>query len=429
MGRGFKILLIGFLIVSLGFGTLFSMASGNTFALPNNSALVLACLSNNLEAPPPVDGRDSYAVPETLENITDSLRRFQSIMENKQGIINQGLIRWMTKNTTMWMKTLATTSNNQSALQLLIQFLDENPEYQEHFKSYTMALMRYYEALERQNMWEASMVDSHYIVETGEVIEEWNVSYVMDGEPFTVFCKQYSLEINGTTYTAVKAEFYNEKGILIADPDIYVKAPPYYYWYWFPWPWPWGQIIVYGQDDYIYTHFRYTVEIGGITYNETFWYLMDATEECNFDEMVIFAIATAIGGIVGKYNLVAGLIVAVVGAYEYSNIEHLKTTLWQVAFYNGEWGLRTVFRNHYLWGVFPIWDSYNGITFWAINKQGTWVQAFPSPTGGLSLAYCTKWAAEQMALYIAQMGALWGVNQWVWVGPYIPYYYEVPNWP
>jgi hypothetical protein len=214
---------------------------------------------------------------------------------------------------------------------------------------------------------------------------------------------------------------------LIADPDIYVKAPPYYYWYWFPWPW--GQIIVYGQDDYMYTHFRYTVEIGGITYNETFWYLMDATEECNFSETVIAAITIATAAIVGRYNFIAGLIASVVGAYDYTNIEHLKTTLWEVAYLNGEWGLRTVLRNHYLWGVAPYWDPYSGITFWAINKQGTWVQAFPSPTGGLSLAYSDKWVAQEMALYIAQLGALWGVNQWVWVGPYIPYYYEVPNWP
>ena len=423
MNKGIKVLLIGFLVVSLGFGTGFAMVSGNILTASNNSAFILACLSNSwgIQSPLALDGKN-YIVTDNFKNITDSQSQFQSIMEYEQKIINQGLMKWMTKNSTMWMKTLATTNDNESALQLFTQFLNENPKYQEHFKKYDSALMHYFEALERKSMLETSSVDSHFIIKNGEIIEEWNVSTVIDGEPFTFICKQYSLEINGTTYTAVKAEAYNEDGKLIADPDIYVKAPPYYYWYWFWWPWPWGQTIVYGQDDYMYTHFRYTVEIGGITYNETLWYLLDVTEECNYDEIIITAITIALGGVVGYFNFVAGILVGVAGAYTYSNIEHLKTTLWQVAYYNGEWGLRTLFRNHYLWGAAPAWDVYDGITFWAINKDGQRVQAFPNPAGGLSLAPINKYSAQQMALHIASCGDAYGVNQWVWVGPYVPYF-------
>ncbi|MHA1209960.1 MAG: hypothetical protein ACTSP1_13950 [Candidatus Freyarchaeota archaeon] len=428
MSRCVEVILISFLVVSLGFGIVYSITLSNTFTVSHSSALTLTYLSNGWGITSPAN-KDNYTISETFESISHSLQRFRSIMESEQNIINQGLIKWMTKNLTMWTKTLATTTNNESALQLFMQFLNENPLYQEHFKSYTMALMCYYETLERKNILEASMIDSHFIIGTGEIIKEWNVSKVIDGQPFTFICKQYSLEVNGTTYTAVKAEAYNKDGILIADPDIYVKAPPYYYSYWYPWPWPWGQWIVYGQDDYYYTHFRYTVEIGGITYNETFWYLMDATEECNYDEIVITAITIPLSCAVGYFNVIAGLIAAAEGAYSYTNIEHMKTTLWQVAYYNGEWGLRTVFRNHYLWGVRPWWDLYNGITFWAINKDGAWVQAFPSPAGGLSLGYQPQWAAQQIAAQIAQVGINFGVNKWVWIGPYIPYYYEVPNWP
>jgi len=48
-----------------------------------------------------------------------------------------------------------------------------------------MALMRYFETLERKNILEASMIDSHFIIRTGKIIKEWNVSKVIDGQPFT----------------------------------------------------------------------------------------------------------------------------------------------------------------------------------------------------------------------------------------------------
>lgn len=336
MIKGFKVILIGFLVISLGFGTVYSLTLGNISTALNNPYFLLAYLSNNWENNLAYD-KNNYTVLENFENKNDSLRRFQSIMAYEQNIINQGLIKWMTKNITMWMNTLATTNDKDSALQLLMQFLGENPKYQEHFKSYTMTLMYYYEALERQNMLEASMVDSHFIIKTGEIIEEWNVSTVIDGEPFTVICKQYSLEINGTPYTAVKAEAYNEDGILIADPDIYVKAPPYYYWYWYPWPW--GQIIVYGQDDYIYAYLRFVLYIDDVPYYEEQYYLYDVIEDTELTNTIYAALTGILIIATGSVHPWLAAIPLIIGVYNRAENLHFRDAILAAATFNGEWGV------------------------------------------------------------------------------------------
>lgn len=428
MYKGVKVLLIGFLIASIGFGTGVMMASSNILKASNNSAFILAYL-NNSWATKALSDENSYMASDAFGNINGSLSRFQSIMDTEQSIINQGLIKWMTKNITMWARTLATTNNNGSAHQLLMQFLNENPEHQKHFKNYTMALMYYYEALERKKLMEASTVDSHFIIGNGQIIREWNVSRTMNDVPSTVICKEYCIEVNGTPYTAVKAEVYNEDGTLIRDPDVYVTAPPYYYWYWFPWPWPWGQIIVYGQDNYLYVHFRDFVEVGGILYPEMALYLKDVTEEVAVKEVIVAAITimmSAALGCVPYVGPVLSVVAGIAGAYAYYNYELMKDVLKDTALYNREWGLRTVLRSHWIYGVGPWWDPLSGITFWTITKDGAWVQAFPNPFGGVALAYCSRESAMTIAYYISQMGIWYGVNKWVWIGPYTPYFHSWP---
>ncbi|MEM2144107.1 MAG: hypothetical protein QW279_02005 [Candidatus Jordarchaeaceae archaeon] len=436
MRKEIKVLLIGFLVASIGFGAGVMMASSNISAASNNSAFI-AYLNNNWMTKTSTNQNsiasntleNSYTAPDILENLTDSLNRFQNIMNIEQGIINQGLTKWMTRNITMWSKTLSTTSNNLSALQLFMQFLNENPKYQEHFKNYNTALMKYYEALERKNILEASTIDSHYIIENGQIVKEWNISRTISNISSTIICKEYRIEVNGTLYTAVKAEVYNEDGTLISDPDVYVKAPPYYYWYWFPWPWPFGQIIVYGQDEYIYVHFRDLVEVNGVLYPEMALYLWDVTEEVSVKEIIVVALTIIMSTALGCVPLVGPLLAvfaSVAGAYEYSHYEHMKDVLKDTALYNREWGLRTVLRSHWIYGVGPWWDFLSGVTFWTITKDGAWVQAFLNPFGGLGLAYCSSESAAIITGYIYQVGMIYGFNRWVWIGPCIPYFHSWP---
>lgn len=429
MRKEIKVLLIGFLVASIGFGAGVMMASSNISAASNNSAFILAYLNNNWTTKTSTNQNsiasntleNSYTAPDILENLTDSLNRFQNIMNTEQGIINQGLTKWMTSNITMWSKTLSTTSNNLSALQLFMQFLNENPKYQEHFKNYNTALMKYYEALERKNILEASTIDSHYIINNGQITKEWNISRTINNISSTIICKEYRIEVNGTPHTAVKAEIYNEDGTLISDPDVYVKAPPYYYWYWFPWPWPFGQIIVYGQDDYIYVHFRFVVEIGGQQYYEEEYFLKNVFEKTERSKWIYRAITITISAAcaaAGPAGAIGAVIAGLYDIYTEQNIEYFRNVIKAVADDNKEWGLRTVLRNHYLWGVAPPWDPLDGITFWAIRWYGGWEQAFPWPGFG-SLAPGAKDTAKTLALAIAATGFICGVNQWVWVGPYI----------
>ena len=55
------------------------------------------------------------------------------------------------------------------------------------------------------------------VIEKGELTREWAYNTTINGTEFTVFCKQYELEVNGKTQITIKAEYYNSEGIMIMD--------------------------------------------------------------------------------------------------------------------------------------------------------------------------------------------------------------------
>jgi hypothetical protein len=106
------------------------------------------------------------------------------------------------------------------------------------------------------------------------------------------------------------------------------------------------------------------------------------------------------------------------GIYYQSENLHFRNAILAAATFNGEWGLRQVFRIHYLWGVIPYWDYQDDATDCVIWKDVSWHPAFPS-SGGLARVP-TKDVAGDVSPSIATTVAAYGVNQWVWIGSYIP---------
>ncbi|MBS7270490.1 MAG: hypothetical protein KIH10_16835, partial [Candidatus Freyarchaeota archaeon] len=87
--------------------------------------------------------------------------------------------------------------------------------------------------------------DFDLVIGRGELVGEWNQTQSINGTQFTIICRQYRLEVNGTLQEVVKASFYNEEGVLLMDPDVYKSIVPL--WIWIGW-WPFGYPLYYGED-------------------------------------------------------------------------------------------------------------------------------------------------------------------------------------
>lgn len=364
---------------------------------------------------------------ETIARIEKQSLTSQEIPEVKeklQNSLNKGFENWVTSQPSVkgqigGLSTLLSKADNETMAALFFSFLGENQEYQELFKLYDQVLMceNYLLMQEMYPEVDQKLALTSLILSNGTIIREENTTRIENGTTYTIVEREYALEINGTTCTAVKISVYDSEGRVLVDPNVCIYMFPLVYWLQILW---WGSLIWYGNDYYVYIHFPILDEA---------WYLLDvwasATNGINnirlpfqIANLVSFAIPGPVGLAIGAAAMAFDLLVAYIGGTIRAEIMNicLATVL-----YNGVWGFRTLERLHYIWGWCP-WDIWTSITYFVVNKDGAIVQLWPY-SGWAVLNTLIGGQATNMAVLYTAFVSTYGNGQWVYMGAYVPVIY------
>ena len=310
-------------------------------------------------------------------------------------------------------------NNPEVGEQLVAQFLRDRPEYKKYIEKYTSMMQQQHF---RDFMKEKSSYDPKMIIEKGKLTREWAYNTTINGTEFTVFCKQYELEVNGKTQITIKAEYYNSEGIMIMDPYVGVWVYPYYAW--FGW---W--LIMYGEDDYLYVWYTYPdPNEADPFYTQVKLKLSERTYEAVINTLfcAVIGLAKFAGAVVAGLLSLAGPAMQTAENMQFGDA----TDFAYADRVNNNWGMRPVTYVHYIypWTVFYWLTSYFSIDY--VLSSGVWIDALPNsqtqnlilvtifgvglgyvigaPRVGVISTEIRNWANEH------------GYYTWVWVGPYQP---------
>ncbi|MEM2134383.1 MAG: hypothetical protein QXG44_06005 [Candidatus Jordarchaeaceae archaeon] len=366
MGRGLKFLLIGFLVVSLGFGALYSMALGNISAASGNPAFTLAYLSNSWGATPtsPKEAVAGFLPWDSAQTMWNDGQMETVTREDLQVKISTGFMGWLAKRggiselfgSLLGVQREQDFLGSKSLYALFSEFLCENPKYGEYLKQYD-------DLLAREHMM-ATMVDVpdfDLVIGRGELVGEWNHTQTINGTQFTIICRQYQLEVNGTLQKVVKASFYNEEGVLLMDPDVYKSIVPL--WIWIGW-WPFGYPLYYGEDISLTIRYRnYWIDpvtntpvLEAANFHDVFTITFEELIGSGLAAGVIGLIAIIVGSVgISLLGLSAGIMMGVALTVAKTELDMAYERAWV-----NDWGIRTVTRVHY---IYP-WTILGYLTSW-----------------------------------------------------------------
>jgi hypothetical protein len=428
MDRKFKLVASAVIIVILlGIGTGLVMAPAYKLPETNYLALGMILLNQNGGATQSITGLDS----ETLAKIEDGSLIREEIPEIKdqlQNSLNHGFQKW-TKQNSIKFTILNTTS--ETVTPLFFQFLDENPGYKEAFKLYDRVLAQEND-FKMQELTKAIMaMDVNYVVQNGELLNEWNTTTEINGTTYTQMFKEYSLDVNGTTLTVVKVTIMGSDGTVIVDPYLYVHKFDLFYlqFVWVAWPW-WGIWVpcYYGWD--IYYYMRYANE--DPSYSESALFLGKVWNDLVYEPQVqlrnvaiallaayalcaipVLGEAAAIAvSVVQGILLVSGVVAEALGTLVYN--EYLYSAEYNLA-RDPTFGVCTMSRFHIIYTTNPI-EQWSWTTFHVVYCDGGVKQI--SPLWGVY--YMTWEQALGITSFLNAINSYCGFEHWVWLGPYIP---------
>ncbi|MBS7278556.1 MAG: hypothetical protein KIH09_01850 [Candidatus Freyarchaeota archaeon] len=316
--------------------------------------------------------------------------------------------------------TLRHFLGSKSLYELFNKFLCENPKYGEYLKQYDDLLMREHMI----NMMNTIMniPDFDLVIGRGELVGEWNQTQSINGTQFTIICRQYRLEVNGTLREVVKASFYNEEGVLLMDPDVYKSIVPL--WIWIGW-WPFGYPLYYGEDISLTIRYR-NYWIDPVTNTPVL-------EAANFHDVLnqAFAIGETTGvplvGVIGIILGTVGILVTVSAGVMLGTAIVVAQSELNMAYnraWVNDWGIRTVTHVHY---IYP-WTIFGYLTSWVAQYlvwfDGTVREWLPNShvqgiifTGiGINALILSGVQAMILAEGIKNSWIPWFT--WVWAGPY-----------
>lgn len=408
---------IFFAAIMLVIGT--GVLAVQTYKVPEQNYLLigvslLISQNQNFEEINPLD-------PETIakiENRSLTMQEIKKVKETLQDTINKGFEKWVTGQSD-WFSKLSKASN-ETAAAMFFKFIDQNQEYRKLFKLYDQTLICENEKLmqERYHELDENLNLISLIISNGTIIREEVTTKVENGTTYTVVEREYALEINGTTQTAVKISVYDSEGRLLADPEVCIYIWPLMYWLQILW---WGWLVWYGNDYYVYIHFPLI---------DTAWYLLDVwdTLETNTNAvrlpfqaagLALNFLGPPIGTAASAACLAIERLIANFGEYIKRTI--LNACLFTIL-YNGAWGFRTLERLHYIfpWSFCP-WDLFSSITYFIVTKDGLHVQVWPNDGWAVLNTYIFQSVqlATMPILYTAFV-ATFGWGKWVYMGAYLP---------
>ncbi|GEM_PF-3572138 len=426
MGRGFGVLLIGFLVFSLGFGTLYSMALGNIYTASNGFSM-LAYLGNGWGAASAlqIKATADFQPQEGIQTPWNDMRMGTVTKQDLETKINSAFIEWLAERgkinelfgAVIGIQHKKDSPSTKSLYALFNQFLYENPKQVEYLKQYDSLLAR-----EHVMTTMVDIPDFDLVIGQGRLVGEWNQSLTINGTQFTVICKQYQLEVNGTLQEVIKASYYNEEGILIMDPDVYKSILPL--WIWIGW-WPFGYPLYYGEDVQLVIRYRNSFMVPGTD--------KPVLEALNFKERCVLNIGigagTTVTGFIALILATVGIsapAIAAVGALVGPAVGY---AVWEISrAYDrasvNDWGIRTHTFVHYIypWTIlgyltswvtqYLVWFDYS-IHEWLPNSYVTGIIF----TGiGVNALILSGIQAMILAEGIKNSWIPW--NTWVWAGPY-----------
>jgi hypothetical protein len=426
MGRGFRVLLIGFLVFSLGFGTLYSVALGNIYTASNGFSM-LAYLGNGWGAASALQNK-ATADFQPQEGIQTSwnliyLNNGFTITEYSEEsalmmTVNQAFKEWLIKKGNL-VKAVIYKDNPEMGEQLITQFLKDRPEYKKYIEWYTnMLQQRHYEDF----MKEKDSYDPKMVIENGELTREWTVNMTIEGREFIVFCKQYELELYGEKQVTVKSEYYSSEGIMVTDPYVGVWVYPYYallgWW-----------LVMYGEDDYVYVWYTYPEPNEA---DQMYAYLNLILAERTYSSIIpaLFTAAGIVHFVAGLVSTMLGLAGPAMSNAENAQLGEAATIAW-LNRANNNWGIRVVTYIHYIypWTLYyGFLSSYFSIDF--VLNTGQWVDALPNSQTtllwlitiwGIGLGYVINgMQIDSVSRQARNYGYGHGFGVWVWEGPYEP---------
>ncbi|MGQ9720951.1 MAG: hypothetical protein ACUVXA_06460 [Candidatus Jordarchaeum sp.] len=325
-------------------------------------------------------------------------------------------------------------ATSETVTPLFFQFLDENPRYKEAFKLYDQVLAQENDYKMQELTKAIIAMDVNYVVQNGELLNQWNTTSEVNGTTYTSMFKEYSLEINGTTLTVVKVTIMSSDGTVIVDPYLYVHKVNLFYLQfviisWIPY---WGIYVpcYYGWDIYSYVRFSNDTSVVGVS--EAAAFLGSAVSEldgltttlevyaafCFVTGLVLLATpaapAGAALGIMSGILTLAGVVASVAGTIILN--EYLYSAAYNYA-RDPTFGICTMDRHHLIYTTNPV-ELWSWSTFHVVYCDGGVKQISPFPVG---VYYYTEWwQALTIVNFFTWISSNFGFEHWVWMGPYVP---------
>ncbi|MEM3561865.1 MAG: hypothetical protein QXR19_01430 [Candidatus Jordarchaeaceae archaeon] len=324
-------------------------------------------------------------------------------------------------------------ATSETVTPLFFRFLDENPRYKEAFKLYDQVLAQENDYKMQELTKAIVAMDVNYVVQNGELLNQWNITTEINGTTYTSMFKEYSLDVNGTTQTVVKVTIMSSDGPVIVDPYLYVHKFDLFYLTFviISW-WPFYGIYVpcyYGWD--IYSYIRYSNNPADAGYSESALFLAKAKSDLDEKSVTLTAVAWFLASTAGALaSTVAGapasavltVVATILGGADFAFQEVANIILREylyAATYNSVrdplWGICTMERYHIVYTTNPV-EYWSWTNFHVAYCDGGVKQISPFPSG----IYHMSWnEALTIVNFFAWVNSYCGFEHWVWLGPYV----------
>jgi hypothetical protein len=422
------LLVLFFAAIILGVGTGLITAQAFKVPEPNYFALGMILLNQNGGATQLVTGLNSETIAK-IENQALTREEIPEIKDKIQSSLNQGFQKWAKQKS---IKFTLFNATSETVTPLFFQFLNENPHYREAFKLYDQVLAQENDFKMQELTKNILAVDMNYVVQNGELLNQWNTTSEINGTTYTSIFKEYSLDVNGTTLTVVKVTIMSSDGTVIVDPYLYVHKFDLFYLQfviisWLPF---WGIYVpcYYGWDIYSYIRYPNDPEWNDavLFLEKAYWDLMVepqlqlwtvSTYCIGFYALCIIpALGEAAAAAVTAVQIIlaaAGVVAQTIGSIIFN--EYNYAFAYNEA-HNPSYGICTMSRYHIVYTTNPI-ETWSWTNFHVAYCDGGVKQIAPFPYG----VYYMPWeqALTIVNLYNA-INSYCGFEHWVWLGPWIP---------
>ncbi|MEX2706628.1 MAG: hypothetical protein Q6352_015455 [Candidatus Freyrarchaeum guaymaensis] len=416
------------ILVVLTVGTGLTLVSAYKLPEANYLALGMLLQNQNGGANQSITGLDSETIAK-IENQALTREEIPEIKDKIQNSLNHGFQKWIKQHS---IKFTLFNATSETVTPLFFRFLDENPRYKEAFKLYDQVLAQW-NTLKMQELTKAIVaMDVDYVVQNGELLNQWNTTSEVNGTTYTSMFKEYSLEVNGTTLTVVKVTIISSDGTVIVDPYLYVHKVDLFYLQfvvisWLPFYGIWVPCY-YGWD--IYSYIRYPNDP---EWNEAVLFLEKAYWDLIVEpQLQLWDLSTYLTGfyalclipglgeaaaaavtVVEIILQAAGVVAKALGQTIYNEYEYALT--YNEA-RNPSYGICTMSRYHIIYTTNPI-EQWSWTNFHVAYCDGGLKQIAPFPIG----SYLMSW---ENALIIVNLfnaiNSYCGFEHWVWLGPWVP---------